>query len=108
MLIHHGRGSVLLSRLWNNYPQYFLSLVFLAVPYTPPGPFDLDAVNAMTEEFFGYPIYGYWKFFNEPDAADVLARHVRISGLARDGVAWVLGANIFCLARIVRFYHVFR
>ncbi|KAF2875357.1 Alpha/Beta hydrolase protein [Massariosphaeria phaeospora] len=73
--VGHDWGSVMLSRLWNYYPQYFSSLVFLAVPYQPPGPFDLDAVNAMTEQAFGYPVFGYWKFFDEADAADVLARH---------------------------------
>jgi hypothetical protein len=37
----------------------------------------LDAINAMTEEAFGYPVYGYWKFFCEDDAASICDKNVR-------------------------------
>ncbi|KAI7971949.1 hypothetical protein EIK77_007548 [Talaromyces pinophilus] len=29
-------------------------------------------MNSFTEQIFGYPTFGYWKFFNEDSAADVL------------------------------------
>jgi hypothetical protein len=34
----------------------------------------------MTEQAFGYPVYGYWKFFCEDDAASVCGRNVRHLG----------------------------
>ncbi|TVY80775.1 Bifunctional epoxide hydrolase [Lachnellula suecica] len=73
--VGHDWGSGLLSRVYNHYPERFSALVFAAVSYIEPGPFDLDAINAMTEQTFGYPVYGYWKFFNEPDAGAVLDSH---------------------------------
>ena len=74
-----SRGSSLLSRLWTNHPQYFSSLVFMAVPYQLPLPLDLDAINDQTLQFFGYPIFGYWYFFNESSAADAIAQRVGVS-----------------------------
>lgn len=54
VLTIHRRGSVVLSRLWNYQPQYLSSLIFASVSYQPPGPFDLDGINALTEQLFGY------------------------------------------------------
>ena len=72
------RGCVLLSRLANYFSTRFLSYAFLAVPYYPPGiQLDIDAINESTTETLGYPIYGYWPFFLESDAAEFLDTHVR-------------------------------
>ncbi len=43
-LMLRNRGSVLLGKFWNHYPQYFASLVFMSVPYSPGG-FDLGELR---------------------------------------------------------------
>ncbi|PQE19007.1 epoxide hydrolase protein [Rutstroemia sp. NJR-2017a WRK4] len=84
--VGHDWGSGMLSRFANYYPERLSALVFVSVGYVEPGPLDLvqikysiklraDAVNAMTEQAFGYPTFGYWKFFNEDDAAEVCEHH---------------------------------
>ena len=64
--------------MWYYQPELFTSLAFLATPYSPvgPNPINLTAINTRTEAAFGYPIYGYWTFFNETDAASVVEDHV--------------------------------
>lgn len=46
----------------------------MATGYTEPTtePFDVEAVNAFTTANFGYPLLGYWTFFNKPDAGKIL------------------------------------
>ncbi|KAH7135962.1 epoxide hydrolase [Dendryphion nanum] len=73
--VGHDWGSVLLGRVYNYYPQYFSALAFLSVPYTPPAPFDLDAINEQTKQAFGYETFGYMYFFNETDAAATISLH---------------------------------
>ncbi|KAF2689512.1 hypothetical protein K458DRAFT_384149 [Lentithecium fluviatile CBS 122367] len=50
---------------------YFSALVFVSVPYSPPHPFDLGALNALTKDAVGYEKYGYMSYFNETDASDI-------------------------------------
>ncbi|KAL5385098.1 hypothetical protein DPSP01_004908 [Paraphaeosphaeria sporulosa] len=69
--VSHDWGSGLLSRIYNYYPERLKGLVFLSVPYMEPGQFNLDAINGLTEQVFGYPVFGYWPFFNRDDAADI-------------------------------------
>ncbi|CAI6342538.1 unnamed protein product [Periconia digitata] len=70
-----SRGAGLLSKLANFYPDYFSALAFLSVPYSP-GLSDVDGINARTEAAFGYPTFGYQKFFNEDDAAEIIERNI--------------------------------
>jgi soluble epoxide hydrolase/lipid-phosphate phosphatase len=52
--VGHDLGSHLLGRMANWYPDRFLSLSFLIVPYMPPGQvMDLDMVNGMTKDSLG-------------------------------------------------------
>ncbi|KAL1603713.1 hypothetical protein SLS60_005303 [Paraconiothyrium brasiliense] len=69
--VSHDWGSGLLSRVYNYYPELVKGLVFLSVPYMEPGQFNLAAINGLTEQLFGYPVFGYWQFFNRDDAADI-------------------------------------
>ena len=66
----------MVSRLANYHSDRFLSYTFLAGGYSTPGPFDLDAVNAVTKKILGYSTLGYWKFFNQTDAGDIVDSHV--------------------------------
>lgn len=72
--IGHDWGSACASRMYNYYPNRVAGLVNLHVSYSPPGrtPFDLDALNAMTEAAFGYPFFAYWYLFTADDGAAVL------------------------------------
>jgi len=75
--VAHDWGSFLLSRFVNYYPQRLLSCSFLAVAYRAPAQsMNIDAVNVYTKEKLGYEMYGYWKFFEREDAAQVVKDHV--------------------------------
>ena len=60
--VGHDTGSIFQSRMVPYYPSRFLSLAFLAVPYAPPGgsrDIDIDSVNKISKEIFGYEVLGY-------------------------------------------------
>lgn len=62
--IGHDWGSTLLSRFEYYHPTCLAKLAYLTVAPVPFGqPFDLDAVNKMTEQALGYAALGYQKFF---------------------------------------------
>jgi hypothetical protein len=54
------------------HPSYFAGIAFLAVGYVPPGPFEIDFLNSLSEQYFGHQCYGYMKFFNEDGAAAIV------------------------------------
>jgi soluble epoxide hydrolase/lipid-phosphate phosphatase len=72
--IGHDWGSGCASRLYNYYPDRVVGLVLLNVGYVAPGrePFDLDGMNKMTEQAFGYPIFSYWHLFTAEDGPAIL------------------------------------
>ncbi|KAJ9298635.1 hypothetical protein DTO271G3_3602 [Paecilomyces variotii] len=70
--VGHDWGSALLSIIALAHQELFSGIVFLAVGYFPPGPFDIDEINAVTERLLGYPAFGYMKFFNQDTAASVI------------------------------------
>lgn len=40
----------------------------VCAPYFKPGPFDVEAMNEMTEQAFGNACFGYWEvFLHEPE-----------------------------------------
>lgn len=82
--VGHDWGVTVLSNTAVYHPDRFEKLVFMNVPYNPPGPFDIDAINAETLRTTGYTRFGYWYFFNAFDAVDVLSEHVRCSSAHHD------------------------
>jgi pimeloyl-ACP methyl ester carboxylesterase len=74
VVVGHDWGSLVAARYYNFYPERVSGMVLLNVAYLPPSKdkFDLDAVNAMTAQGFGYPIYSYWYFFTSPEAPAML------------------------------------
>ncbi|KAF2264110.1 putative epoxide hydrolase [Lojkania enalia] len=70
--VGHDMGSGLLSYTALAHPSLFASIVFSSVGYVPPGSFDVDQFNIMTEQILGYPTFGYWKFFDEDNAGSTL------------------------------------
>lgn len=65
------RGSTLLSTAALLYPSRFSGLVFTAVGFAPPAPFDFQSVNSMVKAYLGYPAFAYMEFFNEDEAASI-------------------------------------
>lgn len=65
----------------NYYPELFTKLTFLDIGYSTPGrnltEQTVRFVNKMAMEKFGYSIFGYFLFFNESDAAELMDAHVR-------------------------------
>lgn len=59
------------------YPERYEKLAFITVGYNPPGPFDIDALNALGLQNAGYMSFSYWYFFNSYDAAAVISDSVR-------------------------------
>lgn len=73
----HCRGSTFVSKLHTYYDDRFLAFGFLAVPYRPADPNDdYDKLMEFAKQTYGYSNFGYWKFFNEDDAAQVMDKHV--------------------------------
>ncbi|KAI9739920.1 MAG: hypothetical protein M1818_004976 [Claussenomyces sp. TS43310] len=74
--IGHDWGSFLLSRLAVFYPSLFTKLVFMDIGYSVPGRgLSLDTinhVNAAVQAALGYSVFGYFKFFQDEDAASLL------------------------------------
>jgi pimeloyl-ACP methyl ester carboxylesterase len=75
--VGHDWGSFLLSRLANYYPERFYSYAFLDIAYMPPGLFDIEAAEADSIKQVGYERLGFWRFFMEDDAGEILKDHVR-------------------------------
>lgn len=55
------RGSAVVSRLHNYYPDRFSAFAFLSVGYYPPQPdFNVTLANESTKKELGYEQWGYW------------------------------------------------
>jgi Predicted hydrolases or acyltransferases (alpha/beta hydrolase superfamily) len=76
--VGHDWGTGLLSRLEFFFPRRFGKIALLATGYFAVGaPFNLDALNAITQESLGYSLFGYMKFFtHDPKAVELTNNHV--------------------------------
>lgn len=74
----HDWGSVIAQRFYNFRPDRVTAILLLNGPYMAPSKekFDLDAVNAMTEQMLGYPAMAYWSLFTAPDGPQILKDNV--------------------------------
>lgn len=98
--IGHDWGSACASRMYNYHPNRCAGLVNICIAYVPPSrqPFDLDAVNKMTEQAFGYPVYSYWYLFTADDGPAVLGDNIErlyaaLHGHGDDMKNAILGPN---------------
>ncbi|KAG9189383.1 hypothetical protein G6011_06251 [Alternaria panax] len=70
--VSHDLGSFIMSRFHTYQSEYLSALAILDIGYNSPGTdFNLtyvSAYNNISQSIFGYPILGYWYYFNEPDA----------------------------------------
>lgn len=78
-----NRGSFLLSRLANYFPDLFTKLAFLDVGYAAPGhgltAETVQFVNRMVKDSKGFEVFGYFLFFDEEGAAELMDEHVSTS-----------------------------
>ncbi|EXJ84880.1 hypothetical protein A1O3_05555 [Capronia epimyces CBS 606.96] len=74
ILIGHDWGSALVQRTYLHKRDLFSGVILLNTGYMLPSdePFNLQAVNELTEKVWGYPQFSYWEFFLAPDAAEIL------------------------------------
>lgn len=74
IIIGHDWGSALAQRTYLHKPDLFNGVVLLNTAYMVPSdqPFNLTAVNELTERLWGYPQFAYWEFFTAFDAADII------------------------------------
>jgi pimeloyl-ACP methyl ester carboxylesterase len=71
--IGHDFGSHLLSRLANYAPEKPSSLVFLVIQYMRSGMvMDQYKVNVTTKRLLGFEQFGYWRFYERNDAAEII------------------------------------
>ena len=90
------RGSFVLSRLANYYPERFIKFCWMDVGYAVPTGkvWDTDAIDKIAEQILGAPIFGYWHFFNDEDAGPLMERdvsfpfsHLLFSALRRESTS---------------------
>ncbi|KAK0118184.1 hypothetical protein ONS95_012489 [Cadophora gregata] len=78
--VAHDWGSFIISRLANYYPQLFSKLAFLDVGYVSPGHGLTEEmvtfVDKSVKEAMGFEVFGYFLFFNEDGAAELLDKNV--------------------------------
>ncbi|KAF9459270.1 Alpha/Beta hydrolase protein [Collybia nuda] len=76
--IAHDWGCSLLSRMLNNYINYFSGAAFLALGYLSPQPnYDYKTVIAAFNQRYGYDIFGYWDFFAADDAVSLTEKNFK-------------------------------
>lgn len=76
--IYPLRGSLVTARLADLYEDRFIAFAFLGGGYTAPRTeFDMEQALALTKKMLGYELIGYWKFFSEPDAPELIEHNVR-------------------------------
>ncbi|KAF9022958.1 alpha/beta-hydrolase [Hymenopellis radicata] len=77
VVIGHDWGAKVASRLANYFPDRFIAYAFMAVAYVPPSTENkYEAMLEFTKKAFGYELFGYWRFFSEPDAVEVVEAHM--------------------------------
>ncbi|KAF8922734.1 alpha/beta-hydrolase [Mucidula mucida] len=73
VIIGHDWGSKITSRLANYFPDRFIAYAFMAVAYiAPTTENNYEAMLEFTKKAFGYELFGYWRFFSEPDAVKIV------------------------------------
>ncbi|KAL5324729.1 hypothetical protein ACEPPN_009277 [Leptodophora sp. 'Broadleaf-Isolate-01'] len=78
IIIGHDWGSALSQRTYLHYHELFSGVVLLNTAYMVPSdqPFELAAVNELSEKAWGYPQFSYWEFFTADDAPEIIDRNL--------------------------------
>jgi pimeloyl-ACP methyl ester carboxylesterase len=65
-------------------------------------PFDLAAVNEVTEKTLGYPQFAYWEFFTAPDAAKIVDGNLERMWQVLHGDVDEWMKKLFCVPNAMR------
>jgi soluble epoxide hydrolase / lipid-phosphate phosphatase len=92
-VLNRDRGSFLLSRLANFYPASLSKFVFLDIGYSPPGQGltkqNVELINGMVQQHLAYSVFGYFLFFDEEGAAELIDKNVSFPSLSHgEGICW--------------------
>jgi len=80
--IAHDWGTYLLSSLVTWHESRVEKLVFMSVPYSPPGrKLDVYAINRSTKAKMGYELLGYQVFLASDGAGKIVGDHVSPNSL---------------------------
>ena len=52
-----------------------VSIPLYTLGLSPSRSYLLDAFNGLTEQLFGYPTFGYWKWFNTEGAGETFDKN---------------------------------
>ncbi|EIN11755.1 alpha/beta-hydrolase [Punctularia strigosozonata HHB-11173 SS5] len=74
--IGHDWGTAPLSRLAMQFSERFMGFAWLAVHHIKPARLDYEDMIAKLRQAFGYDVFGYWQFFDSPDAAGIIEKHI--------------------------------
>jgi pimeloyl-ACP methyl ester carboxylesterase len=74
IIIGHDWGSAIAQRTYLHKRELFCGVILVNVAYLLPSdePFDLAAVNGLTQKIWGYPQFSYWELFTAPDGAEII------------------------------------
>lgn len=74
------RGSRVVSRIANLYPDRFIGFAFLALGYLPPAPeTTFEDSTKRIEQLLGRETNGYMLWFSEEGTAKIIKENVRSS-----------------------------
>jgi len=104
VIIGHDWGSALAQRTYLHNPELFSGMALLNTAYMVPSddPFDLTAINQLTEKAFGYPQFSYWDFFLSPDCPDIVDRNLDRMWQALHGDVEDWMKSLFCVPDAMR------
>jgi soluble epoxide hydrolase/lipid-phosphate phosphatase len=75
--ISHDWGTYLLSQLATWHEERFVKVVFMSVPFSPPGrKLDVRRINEATKRKYGYEQFGYQVFLASERAGKIIGDHV--------------------------------
>lgn len=77
IIVGHDFGSITGQRLYFHNPAFVAGVAFIAVGLVPPlrQQFNLEYLNKLTKEKYGYEAYSYIQFINEEDAPELIAKY---------------------------------
>jgi len=81
--IAHDWGTYLLSNLAIWHESRVEKLVFMSVPYSPPGrKLDVHGINRATKQSLGYELFGYQVFLASEGAGKIVGDHVSLHSIS--------------------------
>ncbi|KAL2828006.1 Alpha/Beta hydrolase protein [Aspergillus cavernicola] len=104
IIIGHDWGSALAQRTYLHKPELFSGIILLNTGYMVPStePFDLAAINSLTEKIFGYQQFSYWDLFLAPDAPDIVENNLDRMWQVLHGDVENWMKKLFCIPNAMR------